>query len=180
MIIQRVLLERLIVNAMDFLNRSIDEFNEHPKFSVIHFHTAVELFIKARLMAEHWSLVVSKRKDADWDKFVEGDFISVTLDEAVNKLNNIVRSGFNEQEIETFKRLNTHRNKFVHFMHISDFAEGKESLRTEIATQQLTAWYYLYNALTVRWSDEFSHWSDDLEKIDKKLRKLQDYLRVIS
>ena len=50
---QRILLERLVENAMDFLHRSIDEFSEHPKFSVIHFHAAVELFLKARLMAEH-------------------------------------------------------------------------------------------------------------------------------
>ncbi|HIP71183.1 MAG TPA: hypothetical protein EYH05_07285, partial [Anaerolineae bacterium] len=56
------LLERLVENAMDFLSQSIEEFDGSPKYSVIHFHAAVELFLKARLMAEHWSLVVSKRK----------------------------------------------------------------------------------------------------------------------
>ena len=176
---QRILFYRLVENAMDFLNRSIDEFSKHPKFSVIHFHAAVELFLKARLMAEHWSLVVSKRRDADWEKFVEGDFVSVTLEEALEKLNNIVRSGFNEQGFETFKRLNTHRNKFVHFIHTSAFTEENENLRTEIARQQLTAWYFLHHALTVRWSDVFSPWISNLENIDIELRKLKDYLYVL-
>ena len=110
---------------------------------------------------------------------MEGDFISVTLDEAVNKLNKIVRSGFNEQELEIFKKLNTHRNKFVHFMHNSVLAEENQHLLTEIAKQQLTAWYFLHNALTVRRSDVFSPWTNNLENIDIKLRKLQDYLRVV-
>ena len=54
------LFDRLVDNALDFLNRSIADFEKSPKYSVIHFYTAVELFVKARLMAEHWSLVVAK------------------------------------------------------------------------------------------------------------------------
>ncbi|MBN1293095.1 MAG: hypothetical protein JXB48_14745, partial [Candidatus Latescibacteria bacterium] len=51
-------LNKLIENAFDFFERSLDEFEDNPKYSVIHFYAAVELFLKARLMAEHWSLVV--------------------------------------------------------------------------------------------------------------------------
>jgi len=111
------LLERLVENAMDFLSQSIEEFDESPKYAVIHFHAAVELFLKARLMAEHWSLVVSKRKDPDWDKFVSGDFLSVSLDEAADKLDKVIRSGLSKQELETLRRLTKHRNKMVHFFH---------------------------------------------------------------
>ena len=53
--------ERLVENALDFLVCAIEEFQVAPKYSVIHFSAAVELFLKARLMAEHWSLVVMDR-----------------------------------------------------------------------------------------------------------------------
>ncbi len=71
------LMERLVENALDFLERAIDEFQESPKYSIIHFSAAVEQFLKARLMAEHWSLVVTDREKADWVKFSSGNLIKV-------------------------------------------------------------------------------------------------------
>ncbi len=164
---------------MDFLSHSIDEFKEHPKFSVIHFHTAVELFLKSRLMAEHWSLVVSNRGDSDWEKFIVGDFRSVTLIEAVDRLNKIIRSGFSKKDLKTFKSLTNHRNKIVHFFHESDSEEGNEKLREAIAKEQLTTWYLLHKALTDRWSNVFSPWFVNLNEIDSRLRTHREFLQVI-
>ncbi len=173
------LLERLVENAMDFLSQSIEEFDGSPKYAVIHFHAAVELFLKARLMAEHWSLVVSKRKDPDWDKFVSGDFLSVSLDEAADKLDKVVRSGLSKQELETFRRLTKHRNKMVHFFHGAVTKEENEQLRRAIAREQLTAWYLLHKILTDRWGDVFTPWAAELEEIDGRLRKLHEFLQVV-
>ena len=176
---QQDLLERLVENAMDFLSQSISEFDEHPKYSVIHFHAAVELFLKARLLAEHWSLVVSKRKDPDWDKFVTGDFMSVSLDEASEKLDKVVRSGLGKRELKIFRGLTKHRNKMVHFFHEAVSAEENEKLHRTIAREQLTAWYLLHKVLTVRWSDVFSTWSVRLKEIDEKLREHREFLQVV-
>jgi hypothetical protein len=52
--------DALANNAFDFLNRAIADFEKYPKYSVIHFCAAVEMLLKAKLMREHWSLVVSK------------------------------------------------------------------------------------------------------------------------
>ncbi|HDX8403318.1 TPA: hypothetical protein RQN00_003427 [Aeromonas dhakensis] len=68
------MLGRLVDNAFDFLNKAVVELNDYPKFSVINFHAAVELFLKARLMKENWSLVVSNRQEPNWDKFISGNF----------------------------------------------------------------------------------------------------------
>ena len=176
---QQDLLRRLVENAMDFLSQSIREFDEQPKYSVIHFHAAVELFFKARLLAEHWSLVVSKRKDADWNNFVTGNFISVSLDEAASKLDKVVRSGLTKQEQSIFRRLTKHRNKMVHFFHEGVSDEENNYLRRGIAKEQLTAWYILHNILTSRWSEVFNAWADKLIEIDKKLRRLRQYLQVV-
>ncbi|UHD17854.1 hypothetical protein [Thiocapsa bogorovii] len=87
---QKLMFKRLVDNALDFLSKAIDDLDERPKYSVIHFHAAVELFVKARLMAEHWTLVVAKRQEPDWTKFIAGDFQSVGLDDAATRLDKVV------------------------------------------------------------------------------------------
>ena len=37
-------------NAVDFLNRALDELDAHPKYALIDFAAAVELVFKARLV----------------------------------------------------------------------------------------------------------------------------------
>jgi len=93
----------LVENGLDFLFKAISEINDQPKYSVIHFYAAVELFVKARLMDEHWSLVVTKRQDPDKSKFFSGDFQSVSLDEAANRLKKIVGSGLSQAELDAFR-----------------------------------------------------------------------------
>ena len=177
--IRHELFKRLVENGLDFLSRSIDEFESDPKYSVVHFHAAIELFLKARLFAEHWSLVVSRRSDPDWEKFVSGDFHSTSIEEAAAKLEKVVRSRLRSEELETFKRLARHRNKMLHFFHEAISARENEELRAEIAKELLTAWYFLHRLLTSRWSDVFSNWSGKLEGFDKRLRRLHEYLQAV-
>ena len=173
-------MERLVENAMDFLSQSIRElFDEQPKYSVIHFHAAVELFLKARLMAEHWSLVVARHKEPDWGRFVAGDFVSVSLEEAAKKLDKVVGSGLGKQALRAFLGVTKHRNKMVHFFHEGVSDDENAKLRREIAKEQLTAWYLLHRLLTSKWSDVFSAWSKKLGEIDGDLRTLQEFLKVV-
>ncbi|MDO9365714.1 MAG: hypothetical protein Q7T58_05155 [Methylotenera sp.] len=169
--------DSLVGNAMDFLSKAIEEFDTHPKYSVIHFHAAVELIIKARLMHEHWSLIVAKGNEPDWDKFVAGDFQSVTLDEAANRLQRIVQSGLTQTEIESFRNIAKHRNKMLHFFHVAD--KSDQSLKQDIARQQLKAWYYLHQLIGERWRDVFASHSNKISEIDQELRGLHDFLQVI-
>lgn len=173
------LFNRLVENALDFLARSIEEFESRPKYSVIHFHAAVELFLKARLMSDHWTLVVSRTQEPDWERFVAGDFISVSLDEAASKLDKAVQSGLTRQELRTFKDVTKHRNKMVHFFHEAHHAEQDEERVQEIVREQLNAWYLLHRLLVDRWKEVFNPWSESIREIDKELRKLRDYLEVV-
>ena len=172
-------LTNVIENALDFMTEAISEFENKPKYSVIHFHAAVELFLKARLMAEHWTLVVSKRKEPDWQKFATGDFISVSLDESSERLRKVVGSGLSKQELEIFRSITSHRNRMIHFFHEADSAAEKDQLKQAIAKEQLTAWYLLHRRLTVQWLEVFEPWKDKLNEINKRLRNLHAYLRVV-
>ncbi len=75
--------DSLVCNAIDFLEMSVQEIEKRPKYSVIHFATSVELFLKARLLREHWSLVVAKIEKASIQTFRNGEFVSVTMDECL-------------------------------------------------------------------------------------------------
>src|SRR5580692_9295677 len=104
------LFESLGGNALDFLTRSANDLKTSPKSSVINFYSAVELFVKARLLHEHWTLIVGSRQPADYDKFLVGDFVSVTLDEAADRLDKAVKSGLTDQERKAFQDVAKHRN----------------------------------------------------------------------
>jgi hypothetical protein len=71
------LFDELVLNAIDFAQRSVKEVKRSPKYSMIHFSSALELFLKARLLREHWSLVVSRPETASLVTFRSGQFHSV-------------------------------------------------------------------------------------------------------
>ena len=50
------------------MHKSIGQLDTAPKYAVINFCSAVELFLKARLLAEHWSLIIT---DIDKTPFIE-------------------------------------------------------------------------------------------------------------
>lgn len=171
--------DSLVENGLDFLSKAISELKDQPKYSVIHFHAAVELFVKARLMHEHWSLIVSKRQEPDWDKFVTGDFLSVSLDEAAGRLDKVVRSALSGADLAAFREVAKHRNKMVHFFHEAHSAEESSELTRSIVKQQLKAWYFLHQLLTVQWSEVFSNWNVKIANIDAALRELHEFLQVV-
>jgi len=175
----KYLFSRLVANAFDFLSKSITELEQYPKYSTIHFYTAVELLIKARLMAEHWSLVVSKRQEPDWTSFISGDFLSVSLDEAAIKLEKTVRDGLSDLELQAFRCVRANRNKAVHFFHEAPTVEENEELLREIVKQQLIAWYLLHRRLTTSWKGVFSRWSRKIKMTDLSLRKHHIFLQVV-
>lgn len=175
---KETLLNRVVENAIDFLERSLDEFEDTPKYSVIHFYTAIELFLKARLMADDWTLIVSKRRNQkpDWEKFKEGDFISVGLNEIKGIIN---KDKFYRNEFESFKKLSIHRNKMVHFYHSATTESSYKELMDSLAKEHLSAWYMLVRLLQDKWDEYFYKWQEQISDITDKLSKIREYLQVV-
>ena len=161
-------------NALDFLFRAIEEFKAHPKYSVIHFYSAVELLLKARLMHEHWSLVVTK--DPDYQSFVDGDFVSVSFDELCKRLKKVAQTAVPEQVQKNFDAMRKHRNKMVHYFHGASIKRGPAM--AAIATEQLRAWYDLNKLLSEQWSPIFDEYGTQLARIERKLGGHREYLRA--
>lgn len=171
--------EQLVENAFDFLFRSLDDFDSNPKHSVINFQAAVELFLKARLMADHWSLLVRRGQEPDWQQFLSGKFQSVSLAEAAERLQKVVRNGLSPEARKVFDEITTHRNRMVHFFHEAQSAEEGQRRFQGIAREQLRAWHFLHRLLLDQWKCYFSRWTDKVQEVEARLRKRREFLEVV-
>jgi len=139
-------LERLIDNAFYFLSGALQQLKDDPQRSVIDFYTALELFLKARLLREHWTLIVTK--DPDIAQFEKGDFVSVTFDEACIRIKRVLGQQIPQEARVAFDAVRKHRNRMVHFFHGDDL----KSTTSGIALEQLRAWQHLNRLITGEWS----------------------------
>lgn len=170
---QDEIFQSLTRNAFDFLKRGIDEFDQAPKYSVIHFCAAVEMLLKARLMKEHWSLVVSKPEQASLAKFMAGDFMSVTMDEARARIRDIVGEEVADDAFNSFRTLANHRNKMVHFFHAD--VDGDDKAKAQIVAEYCRSWFHLHRLLN-RWGAYFGDFHAEIASADCAMKKHRKYL----
>lgn len=168
----------LVTNAIDFLKVSVAELKERPKYSVINFCTSIELFLKARLLKEHWSLIISRPEDANLNSFHAGNFKSVNMTEAIKRLNNIANQRLTLQEVECFEQIRQQRNKLVHFF--DKKYSGKQFTRTinKIMVEQYKGWLYLHELLTNKWKDEFSNYAKKIRNLDRLMHDHREFLKT--
>jgi hypothetical protein len=136
----------LTQNAFFFLRGAFQQLENDPKRSVIDFYAAVELFLKARLLAEHWSLIVASKPDLQ--QFKSGDFQSVTFNEAIERFQRVLDQPIPVDAVKAFDRVRKHRNRMVHFYH----PEENPSAPSVIAIEQLKAWHHLNRLITGDWA----------------------------
>ena len=169
------LFEKVTENALDFLETAARQIEKSPKYSLINFTAAIELFLKARLMIEHWSLIIDKPQFAEIESFLKGDFRSVTFAEAIQRLENIASEVISSHEQNAFKEIARHRNKIVHFFH-ADYTKAKKSAVEQVLLEQIEAWFYLHRLLIQRWGKYFQKYEKRIKKIDKLLKNNRKYL----
>jgi len=172
---QDEIFKSLTTNAFDFLSRGIAEFDSSPKFSVIHFCAATEMLLKARLMKEHWTLIVAKPDQAIMESFMAGDFISVTLDDSRSRLRNVSNEEISDEAFGSFRVLANHRNKMIHFFHSG--LDRDEKARTQIVAEHCRAWFHLHRLLA-KWIDCFQEFQSEIKKADQAMRAHRKYLKV--
>lgn len=160
---------KLIKNAFDFLNRSIDILEDYPKYSIIFFATSLELFVKAKLAEEHWTLIIENPTKANISKLRSGSFKSVSLSEGIDRIENILDERFSKKQLDLFKTISDHRNRIIHFYHKDYFQQSKDK-RVQNALRDLSeGWYYLSSILNKKWSFISSEFSSQMDEVEKKL-----------
>ncbi len=169
--------ENLAQSAIDFLVKAVGEIGQHPKYSVIHFAIAVELILKARLMNEHWSLVVEKTSDADIASFLEGKCKTVNPAEAIRRLVKICGQKITKEASEQFLKLAAHRNRMLHFFHEAGTKSVPPQLIEEIVKEQCSCWFHL-ERLLVQWEDQFGAYESEIGQIRNSMIRNRAYLKV--
>jgi hypothetical protein len=170
------LFDSLVRNAINFLRKSVQELEKFPKYSVIHFCMALELFLKARLLREHWALVVSKVEKASLQSFQSGNFVSVTMDECLQRLTAIANESLLPHELECFRTVRDHRNKLVHFFHPDYQPPFDKSILAQIVSQQCKAWFYLHRLLTLKWVTQFAAYRRQIIGLQNLIQSNQHFL----
>jgi len=162
-------------SGFEFLERAIDEFSSSAKFSTIHFATAIEIFLKAKLMCEHWSLLLDKPDQADKAAFFKGDAKTITPDQAIDRLKRIASVNVHQAYRDTFDRIAKHRNKMVHFVHAGTSEDVDPTIRHAIAEEQCGGWLALRTLLS-EWP-EFESYGTQIWQISRKMEGHKAYLK---
>jgi hypothetical protein len=159
------------------VDKAARQLKTEPKYAVINLATAVELFLKARLVSEHWALVVSKPEKAALGPFEDGSFHSVGLDETIDRLRNIAGESLSRDEETCFHRLRDHRNKLVHFYHVTYLEKPDDATLSAIAAEQCRAWFLLRRLLDVRWASVFGAYKAEIARTQRLIEKNREYLQ---
>ncbi|PCI00527.1 MAG: hypothetical protein COB76_03410 [Alphaproteobacteria bacterium] len=171
-------LKSLIDNGFDFLGRAIQQFKTEPKYSVINFCAAIEILLKARLMHEHWSLVIATKGHPDIGKFKKGDFKSINFNELIPRIESVTGEKVPSDVTLCFKGLANHRNKMVHFFHEAHTDARKEELLEEIAVEQSSCWFFLRRLLE-GWENIFGEYADKINLINASMKEHDIYLDTV-
>lgn len=174
--------DSLVQNAIDFLEKSVGELEKSPKYSVIHFCTAIELFLKARLLAEHWTLIITdinkvkrKKEETILSKFEGGDFHSVGIDRTIERLHGVCEVKVPVKAVEHFNVVRKHRNKLVHFHHPG---YSGEQAYADIVPEQWAAWYHLHRLLVEEWREHFEKYDEEIERLHELVHGNRKYLEA--
>jgi hypothetical protein len=168
--------DALVKNAIDFLDSALDDLDQRPKNSIVDFYTSIELFLKAKLMSEHWTLIISKPEIANINNFQLGDFHSIFLDDAVKRLKHILNEPLSDKAINNFKVLGAHRNQIVHFAH-TDYPDFNAT-KAGIVVEQWSSWIYLYQLLTDQWVNVFQKYLPEVKRINKRMMEQVEFIEA--
>lgn len=172
---EQELFDALTKSGFEFLRRSIDEFSTSAKFSTIHFAIAIELFLKARLMREHWSLLLDKPDQANKAAFFKGDAKTVSPDQTMDRLRRIALVTIPQNAREIFARIAKHRNKMVHFAHAGESDTDGPDGMSKIAEEQCAGWLAL-RSLLAEWP-QFKDYESDIWQVSASMEGHRAYLQ---
>lgn len=170
------LFDALVKNAMDFVESALESLDRRPKNAIVELYTAIELFLKARLMAEHWTLIIGKPEAASLQTFGLGDFQSVYLDDSAKRLKEIVGEPLDEKALTNFRGLGEHRNQIVHFAH-SDYPNAPGE-RAGVVVELWASWHYLHKLLTQTWTQTFSAYQGEIIRLHGRMMSQVDFIQA--
>lgn len=124
----------LLENGLDFIDNSIDPIlnvkNQHElKYSILHLSAGIELILKEILKNEHWSFIFEDINKANKKGLESGDFISVSFETIIKRLENIAEMEIPKESISLIRDIRKRRNKIEHFI----LEENEEAIKSIVS-----------------------------------------------
>lgn len=111
----------LLENGLDFIHSGLEKLSEEPpskraiKYAVLHLSAGIELVLKEALRSEHWALVFEEPNQANRADYESGEFVSVSLKSALERLAGICSHEFSDKDQRILHNLRRRRNRLEHF-----------------------------------------------------------------
>lgn len=161
--------DALVENGLSFIERSASELSTEPTLSVAHFATGLELLLKARLFAEHWTLIATTPHASPWSKIKSGEAHTIAAKDLCSAVMHTTGTPMSAVE-KDFSKVFQHRNKVLHFVPHQD--------PVEVEAEQCRAWYRLHHLLTSVWQDVFGDSRSRIDQVEATLRGHRPYLKA--
>lgn len=166
----------VVESAIDFFNSSIENFEDRPKYSLINFCTGIELILKARLIKEHWSLIL--KNEPKYDQFISGNFISINFKTLLPRIKDVTRVKDIKEAESAFNIIAAHRNKIVHFFHENVKSNASEEAKAQLAREQMHAWWHIQDLIQNQWRSIFTNFIEKISEINQKAQVFRDFLKI--
>ncbi|MFI6230609.1 hypothetical protein ACIBCR_25230 [Micromonospora echinospora] len=109
----------VVNNGLDFLESSVHHLaisdNRSLKYAALHLFASMETLVKARLAREHWTLVVADANVPTRAAFRSGDFKSISLGQALQRLASVADVTIDSKTVGRIKDVEKLRNRAAHF-----------------------------------------------------------------
>lgn len=120
----------VVSSGLDFLESAVDHLAKGDerdlRYGALHVTAAIEVLLKAQLVREHWTLVVSDVNRARRAEYETGNFHSVTIAVALDRLRNVAGASITDREVSKITAVEKLRNRVAHFA-----LHGENPRRTE-------------------------------------------------
>ena len=132
----------MIENGMDYLLNALNnlkkfETGEENKYTIKYIIrdliSGIEVILKYRLECENWTFVINDLNKMTKEKYSKGDFVSVTLEQSIERLKNLCDVQIKKDEIKVLRELKQTRNIIEHF---------------KVILEESTAVSLVYNSIT--------------------------------
>jgi hypothetical protein len=160
---------KLVENGFRFIERSVAELRTEPNLSVAHFATGLELLLKARLFAVHWSLIAQRPHDCRWASLLRGEVVTIQASDLCKTITTVTGAPLGDQQT-VFNEVFKHRNRVLHWL---------PSVNVEsVAAEQCRAWFALHQLLTGPWKELYAGHEHAIRSVDRALFTHRPYLQA--
>lgn len=166
---------KLFESSVDFFESSVEQIEKRLKFSIVQFATALELALKTKLAAEHWTLLLDNPDKFKYEKFLSGDFTSVSASKIIERINSLCSHEIDKDELTAYNKIFFHRNIIMHYFHN---AFDDESKKNEIVMSEFIAWFYLSKRLDLWTKSHLKEHSSKLWRLNRKMSSFEKYIDV--